>query len=161
MQELKTDRDILGEALGRIPSGCSILTAAHDGKTNGVLVSWVQQASLEPLMVTVCVKEERPAAALINGSGKFLLNVIGTDPSAMFKHFGRGYSSEEDAFAGLVTHDTEYGPALADAIACLACRVEGKAPAGDHDIYIAEVVAAHGDRTKDPYVHIRKSGLAY
>lgn len=161
MQELKTDREILGEAMGRIPSGCSILTAVHGGKSNGVLVSWVQQASFEPLMLTVCVKEERPAAALINDSGKFLLNVIGTDPSAMFKHFGSGYSLDEDAFAGLVTRDTEYGPALADAIACLGCRVEGKASAGDHDIYIAEVVAACADRTQDPYVHIRKSGLTY
>ena len=112
MSSLSTDREIIGIALGRIPSGCAILTATHDGKSTGLLVSWVQQASFEPLMLTVCIKEERPATKLIAGSGRFLLNVIGEDPTAMFKHFGKGFSPDEDAFAGLTVRSTGFGPAI-------------------------------------------------
>lgn len=161
MSSLTTDRDTIGIALGRIPSGCSILTTTHDGKSTGLLVSWVQQASFEPLMLTVCIKEERPATKLIAGSGKFLLNVIGENPTAMFKHFGKGFALDEDAFVGLTTHPTDFGPTLEGCIAHLGCQVKSKVTSGDHDIYLAEIMAGQGAKNLNPYTHIRNSGLSY
>ena len=161
MSSLGSDRETIGIALGRIPSGCSILTATNDGKSTGLLVSWVQQASFEPLMLTVCIKEERPATKLIAGAGRFLLNVLGEDPTSMFKHFGKGFTLDEDAFAVLTTHPTDFGPALEACIAHLGCRVKSKFAGGDHDIYLAEIMAGQGEKNLKPYTHIRGSGLSY
>ncbi|MHC5110392.1 MAG: flavin reductase family protein [Planctomycetota bacterium] len=153
--------EAIGPAVGRIPSGCSILTVTHQDQQTGVLVSWVQQASFEPLTLTVCVKQGRPAGTLIDAAGKFLLNVIGDDPGPMFKHFGRGFALGEDAFDG-VNHDaTEFGPRIADCIAHIGCKVISKTPAGDHDVYIAEAVAGDGGTDQKPYVHLRKTGYSY
>ncbi|MBC8108463.1 MAG: hypothetical protein H7Z14_17895, partial [Anaerolineae bacterium] len=38
----------IGKALGRIPSGVFVLTAAHAGERMAMLASWVQQAAFEP-----------------------------------------------------------------------------------------------------------------
>lgn len=158
---LNSDLEAIGAALGRIPSGCSILTVAHGDTSTATLVSWVQQAALEPPCVSVAIKRGRPSAELIQRSQCFLLNVIGDDPSEMFKHFGKGFAVGEDAFAGVETTETPFGPLLEACIAHMGCRVINVAPAGDHDLYIAEVAAAHGAAEKQPYTHLRKSGLGY
>lgn len=158
---LKENLDAIGEAIGRIPSGCSILTVEYDGRSTGVLVSWVQQAAFEPPTVTVCLKHGRAVVELIEGSQRFLLNVIGKDPSAMFKHFGRGYSLEADAFAGLATRATDFGPLIESCIAHLGCEVSNKVPVGDHDLYVAEVVAAESKEGEESYTHLRRNGLTY
>lgn len=161
IRTVKENSEAIGIAGAKIPSGCSILTVAHRGQRTGMLVSWVQQASFEPLAVSVAVKQGRPAGALIDGSGTFVLNVIGEDTSSMFKQFGRGFSLEEDAFAGVAVEASPYGPLLSDCIAQLGCRILSKVPVGDHDLYVAEVVAGRGTVEAKPYVHRRKSAFSY
>lgn len=158
---MKEDLDRIGTAIGRIPSGCSILTAAHNGRATGVLASWVQQAAFEPPSVTVCLKQDRPATELVDSAQQFLLNVVGEDPTTMFKHFGKGYSLEEDAFTGLDVRDTDFGPLIESCIAHLGCRVVNSVPVGDHALYVAEVVAAGFVEDARPYTHLRRSGLTY
>jgi len=122
---------IVGAAVGMIPSGCSILTVEHDGRSTGLLVSWVQQVSFEPLSLSVCVKRGRPAQALIDAAGRFVLNVLSDDPSPMFKHFGKGFSLDEEAFDGVATEPSDYGPMLTECIAQLGCTVTQKIAVGD------------------------------
>lgn len=166
---MQESREAIGAAIGRIPSGCSILTVAHGEQSTGMLVSWVQQAAFDPPSITVCIKQGRPVAGLIDQAKRFLLNVIGEDTGPLFKHFGKGFALEENAFADVPVKQTEFGPAIESCIAFLGCRVKDKVSVGDHDLYIAEVVAgdqgaaqgtASGDERK-PFVHIRKSGLSY
>ena len=166
---LERDRDKIGLALGRIPSGCSILTVEHAGRSSGLLVSWVQQAAFEPPSITACVKRGRPIAQLIDAAQRFLLNVIGEDPAAMFRQFGRGFSLDEDAFHGLPIKPTEFGPMLVlersegiqGCIAYLGCRMTQRIAVGDHDLYVAEVVAAASVNGAKPYTHVRSTGLSY
>ena len=44
----------LAAALGRVPSGLYILTARHGDAETGMLVSWVQQCSFAPPLVSAC-----------------------------------------------------------------------------------------------------------
>ena len=166
---LDRDRDRIGAAMGTVPSGCSILTAEHAGRSSGVLVSWVQQSAFAPPSISVCVKRGRPIVELMEASKRFMLNVIGEDPTAMFRHFGRGFTLDEDAFAGLQTTPTEYGPMLVlersegidGCIAYLGCRVTQKIAVGDHDLYVAEVVASVVVNGARAYTHLRSTGLSY
>ena len=149
------------EVLARIPSGCSILTSAHQGQSTGMLASWVQQASFQPLMLSVAIKHVRPILELIDGSGAFVLNLLGIDPSEMFKHFGGGFGPGEDAFVGLETRKCEEGVILDGAMGYLACKVASKANAGDHWIYFGEVVKGGFLQLDEPYVHSRKTADKY
>ncbi len=154
--------DAVARALGRIPSGCSILTVVAGDRRTGVLVSWVQQAAFEPPMVSVGVKKGRPVESLIDESKQFVLNLLGENPSAMFKHFGRGFALEDEAFAGLAVETVPGGVAIPDRVARLSVAVRHKVDAGDHWLYVGEIIDADGgaDGAK-PYVHLRKNGLSY
>jgi len=158
---MDTANETIGAAIGMIPSGCSILTVADGGRRTGMLASWVQQASFEPLAVSVCVKRGRPAQELIDEAGQFVLNILGENPTAMFKQFGKGFSLDEDAFDGLDVASSEHGPVLSACVGQLGCRVANKVEAGDHDLYVAVVEAAAVTPNTKPYVHLRKSGLSY
>jgi len=158
---VEQNAEMVGAALGCIPSGCSILTVEHGGNETGILVSWLQQVSFDPPSISVCIKHGRPVEALIDASQRFLVNILGEDRTDLFKHFGKGFSLKEDAFAGLDTRKTEFGLLIESCIAHMGCRVTSKVPAGDHNLYIAEVVAGGAVDGAKPYTHLRKSGLTY
>lgn len=158
---MHTDLEHIGLALARVPSGCSILTVENAGRPTGVLVSWIQQASFDPPMVTVCLRKGRPAAAMLASTRRFLLNVIGEGDTTLLRHFARGFSPDEDAFAGIQTHSTAFGPAIDAAVAALGCDLDSQVAAGDHMLFLAVVRAADAVQGARPLVHIRKSGLSY
>ncbi len=158
---MKNDKESIGAVLGRIPSGCHILTVQHGGRSTGMLASWVQQAAFDPPTVTVCLKRGRAAAPMVDAAGRFVLNSIGEPPTKLFKHFGKGFAPEEDAFVGLTIQRSEFGPVLADGIAAMGCEIRQKIAVGDHDLYVAEVKCGSGGAPANPHVHIRTTGLSY
>ena len=153
--------DAVATAVAKIPSGLAVLTATHKERSTGLLASWVQQASFEPLMLTVCVKAGRPIESMIDGSGRFVVNVLGENATSLLKHFGRGFGPDDDAFAGLPVRVRDYGVQLEACIAHVACNVTEKVPAGDHFVYIGRVVAGEAKADAKPYVHLRKSATSY
>ncbi|MGL4555227.1 MAG: flavin reductase family protein [Gemmataceae bacterium] len=150
-------------ALGRVPSGLFILTAADGPAETGLLASWVQQCSFDPPRVSVAVKADRFVAGWLRDGAAFTLNLVGEGDKKFLSHFGKGFAPGEPAFSGLnVERPAGGAPVLADALGHLLCRVAGRYPAGDHDLIVGTV---HGGRLHQadgkPYTHVRKSGLRY
>jgi len=152
----------ISQALSRIPSGCAILTVRTDMNRTGMLASWVQQSSFEPPMISVGVKKGRPIEKLIEEADGFVINVLGEQPGQMFKHFGRGFEPDEEAFSGLATQDIAHGVVIPDQVGWMDCRLDGRYTAGDHHIYFGVVQDAEvPERLLEPYVHVRKAGASY
>lgn len=126
-----------------------------------MLASWVQQAAFDPPTVTVCLKRGRAASPLVDAAGRFVLNAVGDPPTKLFKHFGKGFAPDEDAFAGLTVAPSDFGPVLADGIVAMGCEIRQKVTVGDHDLYVAEVRCGSSTDGAKPYVHIRTTGLSY
>lgn len=150
-------------AVGRIPSGLFILTARDGERETGMLASWVQQCSFEPLQVTVAVRRDRPVAAWLIQGVPVTLNQIGEGQNSLISHFGKGFAPDEPAFSGLnVERRSGEAPILREALAHLLCRISGVISAGDHEVFIATVIGGeHQIPEGKPMVHIRKSGLRY
>lgn len=150
-------------ALGRLPSGLFILTASHQGQETGLLVSWVQQCSFHPPLITAALKRGRDVLAWLEPGAAFTLNLLGEGQTNFLSHFGKGFALDQPAFTGLaVERRPGEGPILSDAAGYLLCRVEARHPAGDHELFVA---AVEGGRLLQadgqPMVHVRKSGLRY
>jgi len=154
-------RKHVARALGQIPSGGSVLTARHGSRVTGMLASWVQQASFDPPTITVVVKHGRPIQELIDAGGHFILNLIGEDRGRMFKHFSKGFDPDEPAFDGLDSREEPEGVILTECIAYLKCKVTDSVNAGDHKVYVAEILDAISEGQSKPYVHLRANGLRY
>lgn len=152
--------------LGRTPSGIFILTAADaEGRETGMLVSWVQQASFDPPMVTVAVNKERFLNDWLRRSPELALSLVGESQTRFLKHFARGFDPGEPAFDGVKVIRGETGlPLLASALGWLEGRVAGRLEAGDHFIYLVEITGAGAGEqldSKRPMVHIRRNGFRY
>jgi flavin reductase (DIM6/NTAB) family NADH-FMN oxidoreductase RutF len=152
----------LAAALGRVPSGIFVLTLQRAQVETGMLASWVQQCSFRPPQISVAVQRERPVAALLTPGSAFTLNVLDATQTDMIVHFGRGFDLGQPAFAGLeVVRGESNGPILNEALAYLTCEVAGCCAAGDHDLFIGNVVAGRVLGEGQPMVHVRKSGMHY
>jgi flavin reductase (DIM6/NTAB) family NADH-FMN oxidoreductase RutF len=157
-----SDAKQLAAALGRVPSGLFVLTLSRDTIETGMLASWVQQCSFNPPQISLAVQRGREINPLLTQGSLFTLNVLDETQTDMIVHFGRGFTLQEPAFAGLdVQRGQTNGPVLGEALAYLECRVVERFPAGDHDLIVAEAVAGSVLGEGHPMVHIRKSGMHY
>ena len=153
----------IGAALGRIPSGLYVLTAAHEDRRSGMLASWVQQVCFEPPMVSVAVAKGRPIMPLISESRRFGLCQIGDKDKMMLRKFAGGVEPNEDPFLGLelVPQPAGAAPLVANVVAWLACELTCHMDVeGDHDLFVGTV--RDGNYTSgNPTVHLRTDGFKY
>jgi flavin reductase (DIM6/NTAB) family NADH-FMN oxidoreductase RutF len=152
----------LAAALGRIASGLFVLTVKRDQIESGMLASWVQQCSFQPPRISVAINSDRPIASLLSRQSLFTLNILENDQTDMIVHFGRGFSLQDNAFDKLdVERGGPGGPVLSEALAALECRVVDRFSAGDHDLFVAQIVSGRLLGDGQPMVHIRKNGFHY
>ena len=157
-----SNQELIGTAIGKIPSGVGVLTSKHGEEESAMLASWFQQAAFEPPMITIAVNKERPIVPLIEASKKFCLSLFHTNQKDLFAHFARGFEPGQDPFEGIkVVRKTTQCAVIADAMNYLDCELVSATDAGDHTIYLGRVV--DGDLLDDgtSMVHLRKNGFKY
>jgi flavin reductase (DIM6/NTAB) family NADH-FMN oxidoreductase RutF len=159
---MSADAKQLAAALGRVPSGLFVLTLTRGDIETGMLASWVQQCSFSPPAVSLAIQPGREIAGLLAPESECTLNILDDTQTDMIVHFGRGFGLKQPAFEGLaVTRGESNGPVLQEALAFLSLRVRSRHFAGDHDLFVAEVVDGRILSEGHPMVHLRKSGTHY
>ena len=163
MSQSDPQRLQLGKAIGRIPSGVYILTTRHENRAGAIMASWVQQASFEPPMLSVALAKGRPIAESIRASKQFALSILPEHDKTLMKHYARPMDDDVDPFAGVrVSNSPGRMPILLDALAWLECRVVNICDAGgDHELFIATIIAGEMLKEAKPFTHVRGSGFHY
>lgn len=151
----------LKAALGRIPSGLYVVGAVHEGRRLGMLCSFVEQAGFEPPMISLSLGRDRSLRQLLEDGALFSVNILGTEDKKILAAFAS--PGEGDPFAPFSLVENSHDlPQLEDALACLVCRPRGSVEAGDHVVYVAEVLEGCLHREGgEPMIRIRKNGFAY
>ena len=156
---LVKNRKEVGKALGKVASGLFVITAKFEDKEDAVLASWVNQCSFDPPAVTIALATLRPARLLVEASDTFIVNVLPKDDMTLLKHFSR---PPENIFKGVKTRKGIDGiRILTSAVSYLECEVAHSMQAGDHVLYIGEIVGGKNLKGGDPYIHIRDNGFNY
>lgn len=154
----------LARALGHVPSGLYILTVQCQGRSTGMLASWVQQAGFAPPAVTVALASKRYVADWVAMAGRFTLNQLAVGSKTLMRHFARGLGPDAPAFEGVGLRDglTRGGPVLDGAMAFLEAEVEGEVASADHRIFLGRIVAGGIlDSAAEPFLHVRANGMHY
>ncbi len=155
-------KENIGRSLGRIASGVAILTTANEGDNGAMLASWFQQCSFDPPMVTVAMKKGRAAEPIVKAAEKFVLNILHTGQKELLSHFGKGFKPGEDPFKGIEIEAHQTGlPVLKNCLCFLECQVRHQYDAGDHQIFVGEVLNAGIEEEGQPMVHVRRNGFNY
>lgn len=142
----------------KIIHGVYVISTAHEGRVNAMTAAWVARASFEPPLITVSVGKTRFSHDMIKDSGIFAVNVVGPDNVETAKHFGLKTGKKTDKFAG-VDYDTKAtgSPILRDCIAWMDCKVVSSVDAGDHTVFVGEVVDAGVLREADTLMYDKES----
>lgn len=164
MRKKKSDDNSLEKALGRVSSGLYIITAKKGEITSAMLASWVNQASFQPLGVSIAVAKDRAIESFMQVGDRFVLNVLEEGKHLkLMKQFLKRFPPGVDRFAGVDTQPASDGsPILSGSLAYMECQVVSRMETSDHWIVYSTVsegkVANADGRTA---AHYRKLGTYY
>lgn len=150
-------------ALRAINYGLYVVTATDGSDYGAAGVNWLSQASFEPPLIMVGVKDDSGTAALIDKTGKLAVSVLGEDQLDVGKAFFRSTTVEGDQING---HRFEPGPEtgcplLVELPYWFEATVTDTVARGDHTVYVAEVVSAGvRDDSVTPLL-LRSTGMNY
>lgn len=133
--------DLFRQALGRFPTGVTLVSTVHEGTAMLMTASSFTSVSLDPLLVLVCVGQTtrfHPAVLETGTWGVSLLAAHQVDLSRRFATHGRDF---DESLEGVPHHPgpTTGMPLIDDALATLECTTTAHYPAGDHTIVVGQV----------------------
>ena len=140
------------EAISHFATGVTVITTVHDGVPAGITASAVSSLSLEPVLLLVCVNHTSSTHTAIDGSGRFVVNVLGEDDGELALHFAR---PSADKFADVELEPGHDLPVLKKAIAHFVCDVHERFPGGDHSIFIGLVRQCGAVPGRHPLLYFR------
>ena len=126
-----------------------VIAIAKDskGNYNPITLGWTMIVSGQPPMMAVSIGKTRWSLGAFRLAKEFVIAFPSAHQQAETMLFGTRSGREADklADAGAKTQPAQAidGVLLAEAVANFECRLVGEAPAGDHVIFIGEVVKAH------------------
>lgn len=140
-KERGMENDVEMPKVRKITCGVYIIGVKAEGRTNGMTAAWVSQASMVPPMVSVSINKRHFTGELIEKARCFSVNVLSEDCRELAVRCGFGSGREVDRLSeGEITYMKTGAPILKQCAAFMDCELRQTADAGDHRIYIGEVV---------------------
>lgn len=139
----------------RFPSGIAVVTVDDEGVKLGSTVGSLVSLSLEPALVGISIGVDASLHAPLRRVGRFAVNVLAGDQAGLAQHFARSVPPIAQ-WAGVRTRDgvAEGEPLLEGALAWMTCRVVHEHPAGDHTIFVGELLSVELGREGDGLVYV-------
>ncbi|MDE3077729.1 MAG: flavin reductase [Chloroflexota bacterium] len=137
------------------------VTVRHGEQRNAFTANWVAQASFEPPMIMVSVENDGASIALIEATGLFAVQPFATGQRELAGALGKKSKNVPNKLEAVAWRDTPLGlPLLDECLGYLECRVTGKIPAGDHTVFVAQVLDA-GQLRDDEGLTMKETGFRY
>ena len=144
----------LRNVLGAFATGVTVITSRSGAHAYGMTANAFSSLSLDPPLVLVCVISGTAGAATIERNKAFAVNILGAHQEPISRYFS---SKDRPRGAGAfdeIPHATAVTdcPVLSGVAGFLDCRLADSHEAGDHVIFIGEVVAIGVDSEVEPLV---------
>jgi flavin reductase (DIM6/NTAB) family NADH-FMN oxidoreductase RutF len=132
--------------LWKMPSGLYVL-GSTDGaeRRNGMTINWVTQISFEPKWIGVSVEQTAVTHELIEAGGCFAISLVDQEDRAIVRKFTKPVDVD---LAAKTLNGFPYvervtaAPILAQAVAFVDCALRERLAAGNHTLFVGEVVDA-------------------
>ena len=129
------------QALKTLTYGLYILTVSVGDKRNAMPASWVSQVSYDPPRIMVAVKKTRRTHDMLAKAAAFGLMVVQKGKEAEFADYKGG--DPEKKFEGRAAVSCASGAVLlTEYLAAFELSLTDTIDAGDHTLFIGEVVSA-------------------
>jgi flavin reductase (DIM6/NTAB) family NADH-FMN oxidoreductase RutF len=126
-----------------------IVTADAEGRVDVMPAGWAMYCSTEPCLFAVAVNRAQHTNKLIRKGGDFVIAIPAPGMEELIRFCGSHSGRDTDKVAACAIETAPaslvHPPLLARAKANLECRLHQMAEAGDHTIFVGEIVAAWAD----------------
>ena len=148
--------DEFRQAMRRVPSAVTVVTAEHAGHRRGLTATAVCSVSADPPQVLACVNKGGRAHACIARADAFAFNYLSDAQAPVAMAFSRQANDPDERFhADDWASGAQGVPLLRDALVSFACRVVQSVDCGTHTIFIGEILEI---RQQDQRSLLYKSG---
>ena len=134
------DPQLQRQIMGRFATGVTVVTTRYgDGEITGMTANAVMSLSLDPPLVVVSVDKKAEIHECLNDGQSYAINILTRDQEDLSTRFA---TTGPKDLSGLEWTESKTGaPILKDTLGYLDCKLTDILPAGDHDMFVGEVVA--------------------
>jgi flavin reductase (DIM6/NTAB) family NADH-FMN oxidoreductase RutF len=130
----------LREVMRRFPAPVAVVTTTVDEERYGLTVGSLVSLSLEPPLVGISIGRESSSHEPIRRAGRFAASLLSGEQEELAQHFARSGIPPIALWSGVDVREGDIGPLVEGALAWLECRTWAEYPAGDHTIFVGEVL---------------------
>jgi flavin reductase (DIM6/NTAB) family NADH-FMN oxidoreductase RutF len=131
----------LEKALRTLTYGLYIVTVSAGSQRNAMPASWVSQVSYDPPRIMVAIKKTRRTHRMLTEAGAFGLMVVQKGKEEEFASFKIDDAQKKFSGRSVAVADTG-APLLPDYLAVFDLKLVDTVDAGDHSLFIGEVLSA-------------------
>jgi flavin reductase (DIM6/NTAB) family NADH-FMN oxidoreductase RutF len=124
------------------------------GERLGLTVGSLVSLSLEPPLVGVAIGRHAAMHELLRRAGGFALSLLAAGQDALAQHFARGVPPIALWHGITCREGTDGTPLLEGALGWLECRLAEEVAAGDHTLFVGEVLSVELGEQAPPLVHL-------
>jgi flavin reductase (DIM6/NTAB) family NADH-FMN oxidoreductase RutF len=141
-------------AVGTFATGVTVVTTRGEEHAYGMTANAFSSVSLDPPLVLVCVISPSEGGRHIENNGCFAVNILHAEQEPISRYFAsRDRPRGRDAFREVPHRLGMSGsPIIEGAAGYLDCRLHAAHEAGDHQIFIGEVLELGFDAEAEPLV---------
>jgi len=146
------------DAVGRFPTGVSVVTVRVGSRHHGMTANSFTSVSLHPVLVLICVERTARLHDMLLAAGEWGVSVLAADQEDVSRLFADPGRPSGEALRSVRHH---YGPLtgaalLKDALVTFECRTVAEHDGGDHTVLLGEVLDLNVLRPDDgPLVYYR------
>lgn len=140
------------DALAEFATGVTVIaTRAEPGRYVGFTASSFNSVSLDPPLVSWSLARRSRLVGHFEAAQRYAISVLAEDQVALARRFSRPH---RDRFAGVAfALGWAHAPLVAGAVAWFECRHYANVRAGDHVIFVGEVVRCGRSRGRGLLFH--------
>ncbi len=117
------------------------ITTSHDRNLNANIATWVMQTAMGGKVVCVALYKIDYTIELVRESKMLNINLLHTEQTNLINKLGRRSGKDSNKFKNLKFElDNRGCPFLTEAIGYVQCKVLHSTDAGDHELFICEVL---------------------
>ena len=138
-------------AMGEFATGVTVITTLDGhGDPHAMTANSFTSVCLEPAVVLVCVAHGTHTHGFLAGSGRFGVNILGTDQQEVGAYFAKRPEDRQGGVKYSYSEGEEGLPVLDHSTLFFGCKVIGTHVYGDHTIYLGEVKEIRRLESKAP-----------
>lgn len=135
------DDQIFRQAMSKFATGVTVVTTKDGEDVVGMTVNAFMSISLQPKLIAISIDESASMYHTLQEVKQFGVSILKDDQADLSMIF----ANQKDEEGEITYKDMDGIPVLDDTLATIACRVFDMVKAGDHMIFIGEVLDIHVD----------------